>query len=108
MGHVGVVADALSTVELQLLRGLLDRAGTLEGQVVKAVASPYASNEDLGAFASLVERLGGGEIVYRSAMAGEEVPLKGFPQLARRKELAPNGKGFSTDAAKICDHEPSE
>ena len=54
------------------------------------MASPYASNEDLGAFAALVKALGGGDIVYRSAMAEDEVPLKGFPQLARRKELAPN------------------
>jgi NADH-quinone oxidoreductase subunit G len=77
------------------LRALLDQAATLEGKSVKAVASPYASNEDLGAFAALVRALGGGDIVYRSAMAEDEVPLKGFPQLARRKELAPNGRGIS-------------
>ncbi|MGD8319203.1 MAG: 2Fe-2S iron-sulfur cluster-binding protein [Gemmatimonadota bacterium] len=75
------------------LRALLDQAGGLEGKSVKGVVSPYVSNEDLGAFAALVESLGGGEVVYRSAMAREEVPLKGFPQLARRRELAPNGKG---------------
>jgi NADH-quinone oxidoreductase subunit G len=76
------------------LRALLDRTGTLDRGSVKAVASPYASNEDLGAFVALVNALGGGEIVYRSAMADDEVPLKGFPQLARRRELAPNGKGI--------------
>jgi NADH-quinone oxidoreductase subunit G len=82
------------------LRALLDRAGALEARGVKAVASPYASNEDLGAFAALVKELGGGEIVYRSAMADDEVPLKGFPQLARRRELAPNGKGVELVGGK--------
>lgn len=70
------------------------------GKPVKAVVSPFASNEDLGALAALMKELGGGEMVYRSAMADEEVPLKGFPQLARRKELAPNGKGAELVGAK--------
>ncbi len=33
---------------------------------------------------------GGGEILYRSARAEDEVPLKGFPLLARRKDLSAN------------------
>ena len=70
------------------------------GKSVKAVVSPFASNEDLGALAALVSGLGGGEMVYRSAMADEEIPLKGFPQLARRRELAPNGKGAEAVGAK--------
>jgi NADH-quinone oxidoreductase subunit G len=81
------------------LGALLQRAGEV-GKGVKAVVSPFASNEDLGAFAALVKELGAGDIVYRSAMAPEEVPLKGFPQLARRKELAPNGKGAEWVGAK--------
>ncbi|HKJ03036.1 MAG TPA: 2Fe-2S iron-sulfur cluster-binding protein [Longimicrobiales bacterium] len=81
------------------LGALLERAGGA-GKTVKAVVSPFASNEDLGAFAALVKELGGGEIVYRSAMAPEEVPLAGFPQLARRRELAPNGKGAELVGAK--------
>jgi NADH-quinone oxidoreductase subunit G len=75
------------------LRGILDRAASLSGASVKAVVSPRCSNEDLGALVGLVEAFGGGEIVYRSARAEEEIPLKGFPQLARRKDLAPNTTG---------------
>jgi NADH-quinone oxidoreductase subunit G len=70
------------------LRALLEKS---EGEgSVKAVASPMSSNEDLGALKALVDALGGGEIVYRSARAEEEVPLKGFPLLARRKDLSAN------------------
>jgi NADH-quinone oxidoreductase subunit G len=75
------------------LRGLLDQAASLDKPSVRAVASAHASNEDLGALAALVDALGVGEIVYRSPRADEEVALKGFPQLARRKDLAPNTTG---------------
>ena len=81
------------------LAALLARVGGA-GTGVKAVVSPFASNEDLGALAGLAEELGGGEIVYRSAKAAEEIPLKGFPQLARRKELAPNGRGAELVGAR--------
>jgi len=81
------------------LRALLEGAGGA-GKSVKAVASPFASNEDLGAFAALVEQLGGGEIVFRSAMADDEVPLKGYPGLARRRQLAPNAKGAELVGAR--------
>ena len=60
---------------------------------VKAVASASASNEDLGLLRGLVEALGGGDIVYRSARAEDEIVLKGFPSLARRKDLAANTVG---------------
>ncbi|MDX1495107.1 MAG: molybdopterin-dependent oxidoreductase, partial [Longimicrobiales bacterium] len=75
------------------LRALLERAEALGGAKVKAVASPFASNESLGALKRLVDALGGGEIVYRSPRADDEVPLKGFPTLVRRKDLAPNTGG---------------
>jgi NADH-quinone oxidoreductase subunit G len=75
------------------LRGLLDRVGHLGDTQVKAVASPQSSNEDLGALKALVDSLGGGDILYRSARAEDELPLKGFPQLARRKDLAANTTG---------------
>ena len=78
------------------LGSLLERAGSLSGASVKAVASPFASNEDLGALAALVTALGGGETVFRSARAQEEVVLKGFPTLARRKDLAPNTHGATS------------
>lgn len=62
---------------------------------VRAVASPDASNEDLGALALLVEALGGGEIVYRSRVAPPEFErtLPGFPTLVRRRHLSPNSTG---------------
>jgi NADH-quinone oxidoreductase subunit G len=72
------------------LSGLLAKAAGLDNSSVKAVASPFSSNEDLAALCSAVDALGGGEIVYRSAVAEDEVPLKGFPGLARRKDLSPN------------------
>ena len=75
------------------LTGLLAAAGALDGAKIMAVASPLASNEDLGAFTGLVEAFGGGDTVYRSARAESEVVLKGFPTLARRKDLAANVHG---------------
>jgi len=60
---------------------------------MKVVASPFASNEDLGMARALMETAGGGTGAFRMPMAGDEIPLKGFPSLARRRELAPNGAG---------------
>ena len=75
----------------EALRALLEKAdGVL---AVKAVASPLASNEDLGALTALVEALGGGESVFRSPRAEHEIVLKGFPSLARRRDLAANSAG---------------
>ncbi|MEJ2538630.1 MAG: 2Fe-2S iron-sulfur cluster-binding protein [Gemmatimonadota bacterium] len=75
------------------LHAFITRARELEGVPVRAVASPRASNEDLGALRALLDALGGGEIVYRIARAPDEAPLKGMPSLARRRELAPNHTG---------------
>jgi NADH-quinone oxidoreductase subunit G len=72
----------------QLVAALSGGAGP-----VKAVASPHASNEDLAALASLVETLGGGEILFRSPEADEEIPMPGFSPLARRRDLSPNRNG---------------
>ncbi len=63
------------------------------GESVRAVASPFAANEDLAALRRLVDALGGGEIEYRLPRAEEEVPLPGFPKLSRRRDLAPNARG---------------
>lgn len=60
---------------------------------VVALASPFHSNEDLAAAAALVAALGGGSLLYRSELAAVEVPCPGYPRLARRRELAPNGRG---------------
>ncbi|MEQ9400040.1 MAG: 2Fe-2S iron-sulfur cluster-binding protein [Longimicrobiales bacterium] len=75
------------------LGSLVARADELKGRPVLAVASPFASNEDLGALQALVDHLGGGSVVYRMPRAEAEMPMKGFPQLARRRDLAPNGTG---------------
>jgi NADH-quinone oxidoreductase subunit G len=77
----------------EALSSLLGRVSELGHSSVRAVASPLASNEDLGALAELVGALGGGETVYRSERADEEITLKGFPGLARRRDLVPNGRG---------------
>ncbi len=79
----------------EALADLLDRlgAGPAAGSEVApivAVVSPHLANEDLGAVRALVDDLGGGEIVFRSQRAPDEVPLKGFPKLTRRRDLAPN------------------
>jgi NADH-quinone oxidoreductase subunit G len=75
------------------LHALLDRALAIESRSVRAVGSARASNEDLGTLAALVGALGGGETVFRSPRAENEVTLKGFPKLKRRKDLAPNVQG---------------
>jgi NADH-quinone oxidoreductase subunit G len=77
----------------EALAALLESAGPLPSGNVKAVASARSSNEDLAALAQIVRALGGGEIVYRSPRASDEVVLKGFPTLARRKDLAGNVRG---------------
>jgi NADH-quinone oxidoreductase subunit G len=59
---------------------------------VHAVVSPFAPTEDLGAIAALLGQVGGGGMVYRMRRAPDEVPLRGFPTLARRQDLAPNGR----------------
>lgn len=59
----------------------------------KGLIWAHASNETMGMLKGLVEALGGGDITYRSPRAEDEIPLPGFPNLIRRKELAPNDKG---------------
>jgi hypothetical protein len=60
---------------------------------VKAVSSGLACNEEMGLLKGLVDASGGGEIVYRSLRAPDEIPLPGYPILVRRKDLAPNVNG---------------
>ena len=78
------------TAALEALKARID---TLAESSVKAIVSPFWSNEDLGAVSRLVEALGGGSIVFRSPRAAEEVALRGYEGLARRKGLAPNEQG---------------
>ena len=77
----------------EALKALLERAPTAAAHGVKAVASPHASNEDLAAFQALVRDLGGEDVLYRLRVVESERPLKGFPNLARRRQLAPNADG---------------
>ena len=73
---------------------------------VRALVSPYLANEDLGAVRALVDQLGGGDLVYRSRRAPEEVVLKGFPKLARRRDLAPNVNGADLlGISRVGDHD---
>ena len=74
------------------LEALKARIDDVAEHSVKAIVSPFWSNEDLGAVARLVESLGGG-VVFRSPQADEEIPLSGYEGLARRKGLAPNERG---------------
>ena len=82
-------SEALDAAVARLREG----APTGGGARVAAVASASAANEDLAALRLLVDALGGGEIVYRSPRADDEIPLPGMPKLARRRDLAPNVQG---------------
>ncbi len=82
-----------ATAWKEALHALLERAQGVKNRSVRAVASARASNEDLGVLAELVGALGGGETVFRSPRAADEIVLKGFPKLARRRDLAPNVQG---------------
>jgi NADH-quinone oxidoreductase subunit G len=77
----------------EALTRLLEKAQSVSNRSVRAVAWARSSNEDLGALAELVGALGGGETVFRSPRAQDEIVLKGFPTLARRRDLAPNVNG---------------
>jgi NADH-quinone oxidoreductase subunit G len=77
----------------EALSALADRLDGVNGGVM-AVVSPAWSNEDVGAVMALVDALGGGEAVYRSSRAADEVVMPGFPDLARRKDLAANCTGI--------------
>jgi NADH dehydrogenase/NADH:ubiquinone oxidoreductase subunit G len=76
----------------EALAALIERLKGLESTTFRAVGSPFASNEDLATLAALAE-LGSGNAIYRMRHAPDEVVLKGFPKLARRHDLAPNGRG---------------
>jgi NADH-quinone oxidoreductase subunit G len=58
------------------------------------VGSPMLGNEDNGLLARLAGVLGGGELLFRSAQADDEVVCPGFPTLARRRELSANARGL--------------
>ena len=88
------------------LTALAERLKELDAGRVKALVSPFWSNEDLGAVVHLVDALGGGEVLYRSPRVEEEVALAGVAGLARRKDLAPNVRGAELlGCARVGDDE---
>jgi NADH-quinone oxidoreductase subunit G len=76
------------TTLVERMRGLRHSADVL------VVGSPRLSNEDNGLVARVGALLGDATLVYRSRRAPDEVPCGGFAKLARRRELAPNGRGL--------------
>jgi NADH-quinone oxidoreductase subunit G len=78
------------------MTALVERAKARPGKV-GVVASAFHATEDAGLLARLAAVLGGAtEMVYRSERAADEVVCPGFPGLARRRELAANGRGLET------------
>jgi NADH-quinone oxidoreductase subunit G len=75
-----------------VLSALAARLGEVSGPV-QLVVSPFASNEDMAMARAVMEAAGGGAGVFRLPQAEDEIQLKGFPALARRRELAPNAAG---------------
>ncbi len=84
--------DGKPTGWSEALQALLERLRTV-GDPVKGLTWAHAPNEEMGMLKALVDQVGGGELAYRSPRAPDETPLPGFPNLIRRKELAPNDKG---------------
>jgi NADH-quinone oxidoreductase subunit G len=86
------LVDGKATGWPEALEALLGRLQEEQGDV-KALTWAHSSNEEMGMLKGLVEKVGGGSVVYRSPRAQDETPLPGFPNLIRRKELAPNDVG---------------
>jgi NADH-quinone oxidoreductase subunit G len=84
--------DGKATGWKEALEGLTDRLRGVQGNV-KGLTWAHAANEEMGMLRALADALGGGEIAYRSPKAEDETPLPGFPNLIRRKDLAPNDSG---------------
>jgi len=76
----------------KLAKTLSERLKGVDGGV-RGVCWAHSPNEEMGLLKGLVDQLGGGTVVYRSPRAGDEIPLPGFPNLIRRRELAPNDRG---------------
>ncbi|MGW8266761.1 MAG: 2Fe-2S iron-sulfur cluster-binding protein [Longimicrobiales bacterium] len=86
------LVDGKATAWPEALEALLERLQ--EGpNGVKALTWAHSPNEEMGMLKGLVEKVGVGTVVYRSPRASDETPLPGFPNLIRRKELAPNDRG---------------
>ena len=102
--------NALDRIEMPLMRvdgllepvtwqgailALVERLGAIGADAgVLAVGSAMHGNEDNGLLARLAGRVEGAQLVYRSPLAEDEAPCPGVPGLARRRELAANGRGL--------------
>jgi NADH-quinone oxidoreductase subunit G len=73
---------------------LVDRLGSADSAGVVLVGSPFLSNEDNGLLLQVAKALGETEAIYRSPRTDDEVVCPGFPKLARRRDLAANGRGL--------------
>ena len=73
---------------LRLVAALRERSGP-----AIVLGSAMLGNEENGLLARLGAALGG-ELLFRSARAPDEVPCPGAPQLARRRDLAANVRGL--------------
>ncbi|HUF50300.1 MAG TPA: molybdopterin-dependent oxidoreductase [Longimicrobiales bacterium] len=73
---------------------LLERIRAAGGTGVTVIGSPFHGNEDNGMLAQVAAALGGGTLAFRAERAAEEIVLPGFPQLARRRDLAANVRGL--------------
>jgi NADH-quinone oxidoreductase subunit G len=78
----------------QIVVTLVDRLKLLSGAGVRVVGSPVLGNEDNGLLARLGAVMGGGDAIFRSPRADDEVVCPGFPGLARRRDLAANVRGL--------------
>src|SRR5206468_4065094 len=89
-----LVKDGDRHLSVSWSQALTRLADALRGATggARAVVSPFASNEDLGALRRVMEAVGGGGGVFR-VETGAEVELPGFPALKLRTDRAANVAG---------------
>ncbi|MGH7555472.1 MAG: 2Fe-2S iron-sulfur cluster-binding protein, partial [Longimicrobiales bacterium] len=73
---------------------LVERLGALRDAPVYVIGCAFLGNEDNGLLGRLSAVLGGGQRLFRSERAQDEVVCPGFPKLARRRDLAANVRGM--------------
>jgi predicted molibdopterin-dependent oxidoreductase YjgC len=89
-----LVRDGDRHVSVSWAQALTRLADALKGAQAgaRAVVSPFAANEDMGALRRVMQAVGGGSGVFRCEQ-GQEVPLPGFPTLSLRRDRAANVAG---------------
>jgi NADH-quinone oxidoreductase subunit G len=86
------IVDGRETSWSEALSALLPRLKDAQGPV-KAAVWAHSPNEEMGLLKALLDQVGAGEVAFRSPRTDGEVPLPGFPLLARREDLAANVAG---------------